>query len=67
LFRSVCDEVAWSRRRNINCLVEPVAVFGAESKFFVPKVLVVEGKLELLCPPGITLAGFRETIEPLTV
>ncbi len=56
-----------SRRRNINCLVEPVAVFGAESKFFVPKVLVVEGKLELLCPPGIKLAGFRETIEPLTV
>lgn len=54
----------------MSCLVEPEAVLGAESRFF-PSVMLVVAKLALLRWPGsdigMPLAGFKDSIEPLTV
>ena len=69
LFRLGCD-VAWSNNRYISYLVEPVAVFGADIKFFAT-VMFVLTKLALLLYPGrdigLPVAGFNDSIEPLTV
>lgn len=54
----------------MSCLVEPVAVLGAESRF-LDTVKLVEARVALLRWPGrdrgMPLAGFKDSIEPLTV